>query len=75
MVTALSGLMRVALRSEDWHRLDQLCEEGASIATAAGDETLLRMPLHMRAEAARAAEKAATVGGNDGKSGAVAWMI
>jgi len=53
IVTALSGLMRVALRSEDWDHLDRLCLEGASVATESGDETLLRMPLHMGAEGAR----------------------
>jgi hypothetical protein len=53
IVTALAGLMRVALRSQDWSRLAGLCSEGSAIARACGDDTLLRMPLHMSAEGAR----------------------
>lgn len=53
IVTALAGLMRVALRSQDWARLEQLRSESAAIALACGDDALLRMPLHMSAEGAR----------------------
>jgi ATP/maltotriose-dependent transcriptional regulator MalT len=53
VVTALSGLMRVALRTEDWDGLDRLCAEAIGVAAESGDEALLRMPTHMSAESAR----------------------
>lgn len=53
IVRALAGLMRIALSSQDWARLDQLCRESAAIARTSGDDALLRMPLHMSAEGCR----------------------
>jgi MalT-like TPR region len=53
VVTSLAGLMRVALRTEDWLVLDRLCAEAIAVATESGDEALLRMPTHMSAEGAR----------------------
>jgi MalT-like TPR region len=53
VVTALSGLMRVALRTEDWRGLERLGAEAVALAAASGDEALLRLPTHMGAEGAR----------------------
>lgn len=53
MVRALVGLARVALHLERWERLSHLTTEAERTARDAGVDSLLRGPLHMRAEAAR----------------------
>jgi tetratricopeptide (TPR) repeat protein len=50
---ALAGLMRLALRAHDFGEVDRLAEECDDVARRAGRPELRRMPLHMRAEAAR----------------------
>ncbi|MDJ0791932.1 MAG: hypothetical protein QNJ71_08550 [Acidimicrobiia bacterium] len=50
---ALAGLMRVALRTEDFAGLAVLTEQGEKLARASGDESLMRFPLHMKAEGLR----------------------
>jgi ATP/maltotriose-dependent transcriptional regulator MalT len=50
---ALAGLMRVSLRTGDFDQLERLARECDELAQAADDPTLSRLPLHMRAEAAR----------------------
>src|SRR3954471_922028 len=53
VVRALAGLMRVGLRERDFAAVERLAAE--SEEAAAGDAALGRLPLHMRAEAARMA--------------------
>ena len=50
---ALAGLMRLSLRERDFEELEKLAQQGEEAASAARDPSLRRMPLHMRAEAAR----------------------
>jgi tetratricopeptide (TPR) repeat protein len=50
---ALAGLMRLCLRRSDWQELERLAVECDGVAERSGDPSLRRMPLHMRAEAAR----------------------
>jgi tetratricopeptide (TPR) repeat protein len=52
-VRALAGLMRLALRGHDFEEVERLARECDEIADDEGDASLRRMPLHMRAEAAR----------------------
>lgn len=52
-VRALAGLMRLALRDRDFREVERLAEECDRLAAESGDRSLGRMPLHMRAEAAR----------------------
>src|SRR3954447_23263972 len=52
-VRALAGLMRVGLRERDFAEVERLAAD--SEEAAAGDAALRRLPLHMRAEAARMA--------------------
>jgi tetratricopeptide (TPR) repeat protein len=50
---ALAGLMRLSLRERDFDELEGLARQAEEAASAAQDPSLRRMPLHMRAEAAR----------------------
>jgi ATP/maltotriose-dependent transcriptional regulator MalT len=52
-VRALAGLMRLALRDHDFEGVERLARECDEIADHASDASLRRVPLHMRAEAAR----------------------
>ncbi len=52
-IRALAGLMRLALRDQDFEEVERLASQCDEIADAEGDASLRRMPLHMRAEAAR----------------------
>lgn len=55
VVSALAGLMRLALRAKDFDAVERLAEQCDEVAGAADDRSLRRLPLHMRAEAARMA--------------------
>jgi hypothetical protein len=50
---ALGGLMRLGLRARDFDAVERLAAECEDVARTADDPTLRRLPLHMRAEAAR----------------------
>ena len=52
-IRALAGLMRLALRDQDFEEVERLASQCDEIADDEGDASLRRMPLHMRAEAAR----------------------
>ena len=52
-VRALAGLMRLALRERDFRTVERLALECDELAQAHSDPSLRRMPIHMRAEAAR----------------------
>jgi tetratricopeptide (TPR) repeat protein len=52
-VWALAGLMRLGLRARDFDEVERLAIEGEDVASSSGNTALRRMPLHMRAEAAR----------------------
>ena len=52
-VRALAGLMRLGLRERDFGEVERLAAECDELARAAGVPALRRMPIHMRAEAAR----------------------
>lgn len=53
IVRALAGLMRLGLRDRDFDAVEALARECEQVASDAGDRALERLPLHMRAEAAR----------------------
>jgi tetratricopeptide (TPR) repeat protein len=50
---ALAGLMRLGLRAHDFGEVERLAAECDDVARRAGRPKLRRMPLHVRAEAAR----------------------
>lgn len=52
-VRALAGLMRVALNDRNLELVESLAQQCDEAAALADDRSLGRMPLHMRAEAAR----------------------
>jgi len=52
-VRALAGLMRLGLRDREFGEVERIARECDAIADAAGDSSLRRTPMHMRAEAAR----------------------
>lgn len=52
-IRALAGLMRLALRDGDFEEVERLAGQCDELADAEDDASLRRMPLHMRAEAAR----------------------
>lgn len=53
IVRALAGMMRLALREHDNDAVERLAAECDELASEAVDQSLRRLPLHMRAEAAR----------------------
>jgi tetratricopeptide (TPR) repeat protein len=53
IVRALAGLMRLGLRAGSFDEVEGLAQQCDEVAEAAGDGSLRRLPLHMRAEAAR----------------------
>src|SRR5688500_12657986 len=53
VVRALAGIMRLALRAHDHDAVERLAAECDELAAEANDQSLRRLPLHMRAEAAR----------------------